>query len=253
MTFVSIPTPPWLPDDSQTPDLQSADRPAVLSSPADSAAAPAPPVYRPDERVLGGSVSPGTPAGAEAPAPPAEPIIVPLPELMPELRPPADARNDLPAGATSTSSSPPTSTSVPADGRTRSAVQRSRPAGAAGLTAPGVVVIIFAGSLVGLLLSVFTGGGIGWLFGGMFIASSAYAAFQVRRSDRVAAVIAPPLVFAVLVMADRFVGTTGDALGKSVGALNALLDYGPMLWIGSGVAVVIVLVRAWQDRRVGAT
>ena len=128
-------------------------------------------------------------------------------------------------------------------------MQRSRPAGSPGLTAPGVVVVVFAGSLVGLLLDVFTGAGVGWLFGVFFIASSGYAALQVRRADRIAAVIAPPLVFAVLVMADKFIGSTGDVFAKSVGALNSLLDYGPMLWIGSGLAVVIIGFRWWQDRR----
>jgi hypothetical protein len=110
-------------------------------------------------------------------------------------------------------------------------------------------VVVFAGSLVGLLLDVFTGAGIGWLFGVFFILSSAYAALQVRGVDRAAAVIAPPLVFAVLVMADKFIGSTGDAFAKSVGALNSLLDYGPMLWIGSGLSVVIVGFRMWQERR----
>ncbi len=112
-----------------------------------------------------------------------------------------------------------------------------------------MTVIVFAGSLVGMLLDVFTGGGVGWLFGVVFIASSAYAAFQVRRADRAAAVIAPPLVFAVLVMADKFIGSTGDVVAKSVGALNSLLDYGPMLWIGSGLSLLIVGFTMWRERR----
>ena len=110
-------------------------------------------------------------------------------------------------------------------------------------------MIVFAGSLVGMLLDVFTGSGVGWLFGVTFIASSAYAAFQVRRVDRAAAIIVPPLVFAVLVMADKFIGSTGDMVAKSVGAINALLDYGPMLWIGSGLTVLIVGFTVWRERR----
>jgi hypothetical protein len=121
--------------------------------------------------------------------------------------------------------------------------------GTAGLTAAGVVVIVFAGSLVGMLLDVFTGGGVGWLFGVFFIVSSAYAAMQVRRSDRAAAVIAPPLVFAVLVMADKFIGSPGQLLSKAVSGVNALLDYGPMLWIGSGLTVLIIGFKVWQERR----
>ncbi len=104
-----------------------------------------------------------------------------------------------------------------------------------------------------MLLDVFTGGGVGWLFGVVFIATSAYAAFQVRRSDRAAALIAPPLVFAVLVMTDKFVGTAGDLVAKAVGALNGLLDYGPMLWIGSGLTFVIIGFMVWRERRRLAT
>jgi hypothetical protein len=104
-----------------------------------------------------------------------------------------------------------------------------------------------------MLLDVFTGGGVGWLFGLVFIATSVYAAFQVRRSDRLAALITPPLVFAVLVMTDKLIGTVGDTVAKTVGALNGLLDYGPMLWIGSGLTFVIIGFTVWQERRRLAT
>jgi hypothetical protein len=126
---------------------------------------------------------------------------------------------------------------------------RAPAAAAPGLTAAGVVVIVFAGSLVGMLLDVFTGGGVGWLFGVFFIVSSAYAAMQVRRADRAAALIAPPLVFALLVMADKFIGSPGQLLSKAVSGVNALLDYGPMLWIGSGLTVLIIGFKVWQERR----
>jgi predicted lipid-binding transport protein (Tim44 family) len=122
-------------------------------------------------------------------------------------------------------------------------------AGAPGLTAAGVVVVVFAASLVGMLLDVFTGSGVGWLFGGFFIVSSAYAAMQVRRADRAAALIAPPLVFAVLVMADEFIASPGQFLSKAVSGVNALLDYGPMLWIGCGLTVLIIGFKVWQERR----
>jgi|GEM_PF-2941166 len=174
------------------------------------------------------------------------PMIIPLPDLAPDL----EARSALPEAVPSGSSEALTRRAArPVSSTSRPPVQQSRPAGSPGLTAPGVAVVVVAGSLVGLLLDVFTGAGVGWLFGVFFIASSAYAALQVRRSDRVAAIIAPPLVFAALVMADKFIGSTGDLFAKSVGALNSLLDYGPMLWIGSGLAVVIVGFRMWQERR----
>ena len=118
-----------------------------------------------------------------------------------------------------------------------------------GLTAAGVVVIVFGASLFGLLIDVFTGDGVGWLFGIVFIVVSAYAAFQVRRSDIAAGVIVPPLVFAALVVPEMIIASPGELLTKVVNGLNALLDNGPMLWIGSGLTVLIVSWRVWQHRQ----
>ena len=118
-----------------------------------------------------------------------------------------------------------------------------------GLTAAGVVVIVFGASLFGLLIDVFTGDGVGWLFGIVFIVVSAYAAFQVRRSDIAAGVIVPPLVFAALVVPEMIIASPGELLTKVVNGLNALLDNGPMLWIGSGLTVLIVSWRVWRDRQ----
>jgi len=110
-------------------------------------------------------------------------------------------------------------------------------------------VIVFAASLFGLLIDVFTGNGLGWIFGVVFIAASCYAAFQVRRADVAAAIITPPLVFALLVMIDQLLTSPGPLLTKVVAGMNGLLDDGPMLWIGAGLAVVIVVYRVWQERR----
>jgi len=120
---------------------------------------------------------------------------------------------------------------------------------AAGLTAPGVYVVVLAGSLVGLLIDAFTGGGIGWIFGFVFIASSAYAALEVRQGDRFAAVTAPPLVFALLLFLDNLAAANGDLLTRVANAANDLLKYGPMLWIGVGVAAAIIGAKAWLARR----
>jgi hypothetical protein len=124
-----------------------------------------------------------------------------------------------------------------------------KPRSSSGLTAAGVVVVLLAVSLVGLLLDVFTGAGIGWVFGGFFVAACAYVASQVRRGELIWAVIAPPLVFAVLVGVHAMVTAAGGLLGKVAQAMNSLLDYGPMLWVGTAVAAAIVGYRAWQGRR----
>jgi hypothetical protein len=125
-------------------------------------------------------------------------------------------------------------------------VRQSAPAGSAGLTAPGVFVVVGAVSLVAIIVDAFTGGGIGWLFGGFFVAVSGYAALQVRRSDLLWAVIAPPLVFAVLVCGHAAWTTTGDLLTRLVAMGSALFDLGPMLWIGTGLAAVVAAWRYWR-------
>ena len=260
MTFVSMPIPPGMPGEPNPGEPSVATPPEIGHTRVEPTAVQAPQVAQPPTAPPAASVGAGAVAGATheggtRPAP--IPMIVPLPELTPELQ----ARSAGPAAAPAPAAvaAPAAGTSRPArsprqgDRSARSPVQRSRPAQAPGLTAPGVTVIVFAGSLVGMLLDVFTGGGLGWLFGVAFIASSAYAAFQVRRADRAAAIIAPPLVFAVLVMADKFIGSAGDIVAKSVGALNALLDYGPMLWIGSGLSVLIVGFTMWRERRPAST
>ena len=120
---------------------------------------------------------------------------------------------------------------------------------APGLTTPGVYVVVLAGSLVGLLIDVFTGGGVGWIFGIVFIAVSAYAALEVRTSDRLAAVTAPPLVFALLLLLDNLAVTSGDLVTRLANTANDLLKYGPMLWIGVAVSAAIIGAQAWLARR----
>jgi hypothetical protein len=144
-----------------------------------------------------------------------------------------------------------TSVSTPAEPKPRAANRPPAPrqGGSPGLTAAGVLVVLFAASLVGMLLDVFTGGGLGWIFGVFFIAASGYVASQVRRADLAWAVIGPPVVFAVLVVGRSLVTDTGGLLTKIVDGLNGLLDYGPMLWIGTGLAAVLVAVRVWRYRR----
>ena len=92
---------------------------------------------------------------------------------------------------------------------------------------------------------------LGPFFAILFIASSVYAATQVRRRDLLAAVIVPPLVFLTILGVHELVSPTGrsraliDLVGDLVStlALNA-----PTLWIGTGAAAVIVFVRHRRRR-----
>ena len=57
------------------------------------------------------------------------------------------------------------------------------------------------------------------------------------------------VVFALLVVPHGAATATGGLLSKIVAGLNDLLDYGPMLWVGTGAALAIVAVRVWRGRR----
>jgi hypothetical protein len=160
---------------------------------------------------------------------------------------PADGQSPVPEASQRPVELPPELSVRPRPtGRTGRPSTRSPQAAESGLTAPGVFVVVGAVSLVAMVVDTFTGGGVGWLFGGLFAAVSCYAALQVRRSDLVWALIAPPLVFAVLVCGHAFWTTTGDLLPRVVALGNALFDLGPMLWLGTGLAAVVVGWRYWR-------
>jgi hypothetical protein len=112
----------------------------------------------------------------------------------------------------------------------------------------GVVVVVVVGSLVGLLVDVVVGGGLGWIFGVFFAAASGYGALKVRRHDLVAGVIVPPLAFAVLVGGYTLFTSSGGLKTQVLDGAVALIDQGPQLWLGTGLALVIVLVR-WRRER----
>ena len=144
----------------------------------------------------------------------------------------------------------------PVEGAAAEAAPMARPAkdakarvqrgGAPGLTAPGVAVIVLGASALGAVIDSIVRGDLGTFFAIMFVASSVYAATQVRRRDLLAAVIVPPLVFLTILGVHELVSPTGtsraliDLVGDLVStlALNA-----PTLWLGTGAAAVIVFVR----------
>ena len=116
-----------------------------------------------------------------------------------------------------------------------------------GLTAPGVAVVVLAGSLVGLLIDAFTIDS-GTIFGVAYVASCVYAALQVRRRDLLAAVVVPPLVFLVLTVGELlFNGTGGGLSDRVLDLVSELATHAPALWTGTVLAAIIVGVR-WKRR-----
>jgi hypothetical protein len=164
---------------------------------------------------------PESPSAPVEPVEPVEPMLEPVATGKPATRPAKDAKARVQRG------------SVP------------------GLTAAGVAVIVLGASALGAVIDSIVRSDLGPVFAIMFIASSVYAATQVRRRDLLAAVIVPPLVFLTVLGVHELISPTGasramiDLTGDLVStlALNA-----PTLWIGTGAAAVIVFVRHRRRR-----
>jgi hypothetical protein len=120
-----------------------------------------------------------------------------------------------------------------------------------GVTGRGVVVLILIlTGLVGLLEVAFAGHrGAAFAFAFMF--SSAVGALVVRRRDLPASIIAPPLLYCVLIAALSVVDTHDQSGGfitrKAIYIGNAFVTGAPTLWVGTAAAVAI----AWYRHRAG--
>ena len=120
-----------------------------------------------------------------------------------------------------------------------------------GVTGRGVVVLILV--LTGLvgLFEVALAGHRGAAFAFVFVFTSAVGALVVRRRDLATSVIAPPLLYCVLIAALSVVDTHDQSGGfvtrKAVYIGNAFVTGAPTLWLGTVVAAAIV----WYRHRAG--
>jgi hypothetical protein len=112
-----------------------------------------------------------------------------------------------------------------------------------GVTGRGIVALIATSTLVGGLADLVISGHRSFLFAIAFVVTSAVGAFVVRRRDLPAAMIAPPLIYCVLIVLMSVIdqsGLTGGLAtreGYYVG--NAFVTGAPTIWIGTAIASVI--------------
>jgi hypothetical protein len=122
-----------------------------------------------------------------------------------------------------------------------------------GLTAPGAVAIALALGIVGAAIDVKTGHGLRTVFAVCFVAGSALAAVLVHREDLRAAVVIPPFTYCALAVIGGFLGSTkvaGSFVTKEgVALLDALVLRAPVLFVATGAALVIALVRKVREPR----
>ncbi|MCW2599426.1 MAG: hypothetical protein JWM02_1255 [Frankiales bacterium] len=122
-----------------------------------------------------------------------------------------------------------------------------------GLTATGAVTIALALGVAGAAIDVNTGRGLRATFAICFVLGSALAALLVHREDLKATVVMPPLTYCVLALVGAALGHTQVA-GSFVKAqglelVSALIIGAPVLYVATGSAFLIALVRAFRGAR----
>ncbi|HSA50223.1 MAG TPA: DUF6542 domain-containing protein, partial [Yinghuangia sp.] len=136
--------------------------------------------------------------------------------------------------------------------RVRRPTPSRRPVAATGLTAPGALVLASGATLLGGLLDEMFTDTLGLLFATVFLVSSALVAAKTRIRDLTAAFFAPPVAFALTVLVLSVVFPSDNAesflVRTFLDIFTALAFKAGLLWGGTTVAAVIVLVRRRADR-----
>jgi len=192
---------------------------------------------------------PASPAPA-APGPAAPQLAAPQP-AAPQLAAPQLAAPQLAA--------PQPAALKPAEGHpagpvgtsTQARPHAGRVVSGRGVTGRGIVVLtLVLTGLVGLLEVAFAGHR-GAAFAFVFVFASAVGALVVRRRDLPTAIVAPPLLYCVLIAALSIVDTHDQTGGfvtrKAIYIGNAFVTGAPTLWAGTAAAAAIV----WYRHRAG--
>jgi hypothetical protein len=112
-----------------------------------------------------------------------------------------------------------------------------------GVTGRGIVVLILLVTGIIGLIEVTLAGHRGHAFAIAYVVTSAIGALVVRRRDVPTAIIAPPLLFCVLIVAMSAVDTNDETGGlltrEGVYVGNAFVTGAPALWAGTAAAVLI--------------
>jgi hypothetical protein len=143
----------------------------------------------------------------------------------------------------------PAGAATAAGASTQARPQPGRVVSGRGVTGRGVVVLILIPTGLAGLLEVAFAGHRGAAFAVAFVLTSAVGALVVRRRDLPTSIIAPPLLYCVLIAALSLVDTHDQSGGfitrKAVYIGNAFVTGAPTLWAGTAAAVAI----AWYRRR----
>jgi uncharacterized protein DUF6542 len=138
-------------------------------------------------------------------------------------------------------------------GNARPTKQAPGRAGLPGLTSRGVCVLIGVATFVGGLIDMAVSGHRGHLFGVLFAVTSGLGALAVRKKDLRVAMVAPPLLYCVLIFVMSLIdqsGLTGGPLTREGFYLgNAFVTGAPAIWVGSLLAGAIGWYRLRETGR----
>lgn len=117
----------------------------------------------------------------------------------------------------------------------------------------GVVLTLAVIGGIGASVDLTTGSTLGIVFAACFITASGLCTLIAHREDLVACVIAPPLVFVVLVLISgglqRGEGASSLLVRQSLEVVNELILGAPVLLTATAVTVLVSVVRALGSRR----
>lgn len=118
------------------------------------------------------------------------------------------------------------------------------------LTALGVTLLLVTACVLGALLDLLLVGGPDWAVFALYIAACGYSATRVRGADWFAALVTPPIAFAVsmILLANLMPSDFGPGLiGVAATTLELLAAKAKALFLGTALSAAILFVR-WIRR-----
>ncbi len=129
----------------------------------------------------------------------------------------------------------------------RPALKPGAPAGGLGpLTGLGVSLILLAACVLGSLLDLLLVGGPAWAVVALYVAACGYTAYRVRGADWYAALVAPPIAFAIamIMLAELMPKAFGPGLlGLAATTFELLATKAKALYFGVALSAVVLSVR----------
>jgi uncharacterized protein DUF6542 len=123
-----------------------------------------------------------------------------------------------------------------------------------GLTAAGGAVLLILAAALGAAIDLASGQGLRVAFAVLFVGGSFLVAARVHREDLLAAMVMPPLVYAVITIITAYAQPPGG--GIEHGLRQHAIDIGttlvltaPVLLVGTAIAALVALRRGRQYAR----